>query len=354
MADDNGTFELSRRKALAGLGTIGAASAGAGMGTSAFFSDTENFSGNSITAGELDMKVGYSSHYSDWKPAEDGTPEDEDVDVRMYESDPSAGDFTGSSGDLSDDEVGLPANDAWLIAVSANDNTTDVDGDDDVDKHDAALQFLENTLQDDVGDASCDPGADDDDIGPAAIELGDVKPGDFGEVTFDFALCDNPGYVWLQGELVDASENGITEPEAEDDDEEETEERPASEDSDDDIVELLDVVQVAYWVDDGDNYQDGDETPTVDSLRNVLDDLSSAASGQDIPGIPLEGDIPAEDGGGTGRNCFSGDGTEHSVAFAWWVPVDHGNEIQGDSVEFDLSFYTEQCRHNDGSGQPAE
>jgi hypothetical protein len=49
--------------------------------------------------------------------------------------------------------------------------------------------------------------------------------------------------------------------------------------------------------------------------------------------------------------CFRGE-TDFSAAFAWWVPVDHGNEIQSDSVEFDLGFYTEQCRHNDGSGMP--
>jgi hypothetical protein len=36
----------------------------------------------------------------------------------------------------------------------------------------------------------------------------------------------------------------------------------------------------------------------------------------------------------------------HSVVFAWWLPVDHANEIQSDSVTFDFGFYAEQCRHN--------
>jgi hypothetical protein len=40
--------------------------------------------------------------------------------------------------------------------------------------------------------------------------------------------------------------------------------------------------------------------------------------------------------------------------FAWWVPVDHGNEIQSDSATFDLGLYAEQCRHNDGSGMNDE
>jgi hypothetical protein len=45
--------------------------------------------------------------------------------------------------------------------------------------------------------------------------------------------------------------------------------------------------------------------------------------------------------------------TQH-IGFAWYLPVDHANEIQTDSVSFDLGFYTEQCRHNDGSGQAPE
>jgi hypothetical protein len=106
---------------------------------------------------------------------------------------------------------------------------------------------------------------------------------------------------------------------------------------------------VAFWVDNGNNYQDldSDESPAfVGSLREALDALSAggtANNGRD--GALLAGDLPAEDGGGMGANCFSAE-TEHSVAFAWWVPVDHGNEIQSDSAAFDLGFYTEQCRHN--------
>jgi len=50
-------YELSRRKLLAGLGTIGVAGAGAGMGTSALFSDEEEFSNNIVEAGTLDMSV---------------------------------------------------------------------------------------------------------------------------------------------------------------------------------------------------------------------------------------------------------------------------------------------------------
>jgi hypothetical protein len=86
------------------------------------------------------------------------------------------------------------------------------------------------------------------------------------------------------------------------------------------------------------------------SLREALIELDPDTAADRNQGIPLAGDISAEAGGGTGRNCFSGGGLVHSVGFAWWLPTNHANEIQGDSVSFDLGFYTEQCRHNDGEG----
>ena len=55
MTDRN--IELTRRKILGAAGAIGVAGAGAGLGTSALFSDEESFANNSITAGTLDMVV---------------------------------------------------------------------------------------------------------------------------------------------------------------------------------------------------------------------------------------------------------------------------------------------------------
>jgi len=313
-------FDISRRKALAALGTIGVASAGAGLGTSAYFSDQETFDNNSLVAGTLDVGVAYTAHYSNWSDDED---DDLSGDIRM-----PAGQV-GSADQLEPNEVGLPANDAWLIAVESEAD---------------AEQFLSNTLYDSYNDGDLEPcpldeGDQADGIDRPVIALDDVKPGDFGEVTFDFILCDNPGFVWLDGTLRAAAENGLTEPEADDPDEEEG------------VVELLDVVKAAVWIDDGNNYQNGMESPlAVGSIRDVLGMLNGGSLG-----TALNGDIPAEEGGGAAgaRNCFSG-GTEHSVVFAWWVPVDHGNEIQSDSATFDLGLYAEQCRHNDGSGMNDE
>jgi len=308
MTDD---FELTRRKALAALGTIGVASAGAGLGTSAYFSDQETFENNQLTAGELDMKVSWAEHYSDWS-------EDEAAFARMEDGDLVVEDREGFM------------------------NATFQEGFPD-DETRAAIES---------GDADpCEELADvPDDLDSPVIELSDVKPGDFGEVTFDFALCDNPGYVWLNGGLLDESENGLTEPEADDPDEGSG-------------VELADEIRVTVWYDDGDNVLEDPETIVTDrefgdtpisssvavsgddrivaqgTLREVLTQLSVEN------GIPLDG-LPNTEG----RDCYTNSPTVHYIGFAWELPVDHANEIQSDSVTFDLGFYTEQCRHNDGVG----
>ena len=61
MNDDK--IGLSRRKMLVGLGAVGVASAGAGLGTTAYFNDTESFEDNTLTAGSLDLFVNYDASY---------------------------------------------------------------------------------------------------------------------------------------------------------------------------------------------------------------------------------------------------------------------------------------------------
>ena len=65
--------DLSRRKLLGGLGAIGVASAGAGLGTTAFFSDSESFEENTITAGQFELNVTQSTQLVD----QDGIGPDE-------------------------------------------------------------------------------------------------------------------------------------------------------------------------------------------------------------------------------------------------------------------------------------
>lgn len=72
-------LELSRRRILAGLGTIGVASAGAGAGTFALFSDEESSEDNTVQAGTLNLEQAGTSGsaiqslaFEDLKPAGEG------------------------------------------------------------------------------------------------------------------------------------------------------------------------------------------------------------------------------------------------------------------------------------------
>jgi predicted ribosomally synthesized peptide with SipW-like signal peptide len=373
----DGRLELTRRRILAALGATGAAAAGAGTGTSAYFSDREEFTDNSLTAGELDLMVDWAEHYSDWSVDEN----DDRVSTTLFDSDPDEND-TDTDGDGVDDfdvvmtdgdpaavpsgYVGIPTPFAPMIAVpteslddfQANTATEAYPDENDDGRQDVILS------RDQI--ATTNPGFTADEIEAAyrdqfaqvpadleapVIDIDDVKPGDFGEVTFSIHLFSNPGYLWLTGGLVSASENGVTEPEADDPDEE------------DGVVELLDEIRVAVWHDDGDNVLEPEEVVssphdvdaasnvtltaeealiTDGTLREVLAELSSGN------GVPLDADSRSDP-----RDCYPNSTTRH-VAFAWWLPVDHANEIQTDSVGFDLGFYTEQCRHNDGSGMDPE
>ncbi|MEF8778470.1 MAG: SipW-dependent-type signal peptide-containing protein [Natronomonas sp.] len=423
----NERFNISRRKALASLGTIGVASASAGLGTSAYFSDQETFENNQLTAGTLDMKVGWSEHYSDSSADETaGIPPQKTVGentldtVLMERPDKRAGRYTGfpigARGGKNNDEKSI-----WVLDEVVGDfmDNTAVeaypdDGAGDGTVNDGIQDAIDTICgaDSDLADApdDMDPTMSDrtatdyqsDAVGRAEatydsetgealplIYLEDLKPGDFGEVTFTFALCDNPGYVWLTGGGVDdlIAENGTTEPEADDPDE-----KPGK-------VELLDEIQVALWHDhDCDNLRDRSTRPSwkdkkgeavhggidgdgnvdnnelwidpetgeripdqqgaraqaITSLRDFLGYLETPAEGQDVAGIPLDGEATAG-----GRDCFAardidGNLVEHCIGLSWWLPVDHANEIQTDSVGFDLGFYTEQCRHNDGEGMAPE
>ena len=94
------------------------------------------------------------------------------------------------------------------------------------------------------------------------------------------------------------------------------------------------------------------------SLRDALT-LLSMDRGLPLDGLPgtffdeVQDGAPAP-GADSKRECFTPSPDRHCIGFKWELPVDHGNEVQSDSVRFDLGFYTEQCRHNDGSGMNDE
>jgi hypothetical protein len=338
----------------------------------AFFSDPEEFANNQLVAGELDLLVDWEEHYSDWSPDEsDGLQFDPVMDL----SDIPTTNPNGLTPDPTDPNSWIPFPPGfddllyvWARDVSQFMDNTAIDAYPDSD--DDGVQDTIKARQQVRSDNSFLPEAEieriyrdqfadvpDDLQGRRPlIELTDVKPGDFGEVTFSVHLFDNPGYIWLTGGIDTIDENGTSEPEA------------ADEDEQDGVVELLDEIRVAVWHDDGNNLldvlrgrevvvhekpingPDADENLEIPidqaiilqgTLRDLLETLSTGN------GVPLDADPTTAD-----RDCFPNSTTRY-FAFAWWLPVDHANEIQTDSVTFDLGFYTEQCRHNDGSGMDA-
>jgi hypothetical protein len=504
--------DLSRRRILGSIATLGGAAALGGAGSIAFLSDRERFANNRLVAGELDLKVGWQEHYSDWSP-------DESDGIETVRMEPGDG-LTGFPGAAPEAEQAVFVSDPGRFLQN-----TAIEAYPDVLEPEETYDALKRRPDDDSD--ICDLGADTPEVlasglrtrgtfprdvpeseqgnpqttepGDPLVAIQDVKPGDFGEVTFSFHVCGNPAFVWLTGALRDASENGTNESERKDPDEEEG------------VVELLDEIRAAFWYDtgsdgvygadfadkdagEGDNdRQSGELIALSGTLRSVLTALGSemlpldaepvsvdeAAGGDDggsgadladevyvttqdeeftrsdkpgagtarnyqcadyedllevgsivgteiidtdafqvgasftgcttvtvtaydpnrgtvglsssdpvkvvsVKGGPVgeqvyvfdspvvldgvefttPGDFgisnvdvccPADGDGGGGqadddRECFENSTTAY-VGFEWWLPVDHANEIQSDSVSFDLGFYTEQCRHNDGSGR---
>lgn len=269
-------IEISRRKLLGGLGAVGLASAGAGMGTAALFSDGESFEGNTLTAGTLDLQVDWEEHYYNGNADPDNG---ENIDsLRLVDG----------SGDVDDaSEIGLPDPTDPIVAVAKG----DLDA------------FMDASRTDSVGGPESDPPA-------GVIDLSDVKPGDFGEVTYSYHLYGNPGYVQLEAEVTEDAENGVNEPEASADDEDGTLGSPGTD------GELGDAIQAALWYDpDCDNVLD-DEMETVlkrGTLNQVMDFLGNSGAEPPVLDPTESGGRVAEDYQGT--NCHGTINTPDSPPF---------------------------------------
>jgi len=149
------------------------------------------------------------------------------------------------------------------------------------------------------------------------IELDDVKPGDKGKVCFSLLLCDNPGYIWFTGKAKEQFD-----------------------------TQLAKEIRVTVWLSDQcspHTKYTKDSRPVFggdgQSLHDLLELLQSAENGLPIDPQPDTGDV----------SCFE-PLKSYCLCFKWELPtgIENVNELQQQKVNFDLGFYTEQCRHNDG------
>ena len=240
------TIGLSRRKILAGLGAIGVASAGAGLGTRAYFNDTESFEGNQLTAGQLDLLVDWQQTY-DFGEGRQFVSAHPDHDGDGEQSVEIDGDVFSYS-DFPDEE--------------------------DEDSNGANLPVLncDNIPPLSEADFGTDPVTGEE--METLVQLTDVKPGDSGEITFSLHLCDNPGYIWMQAANVSQSGGSGTEPELLVDP--------------DNLGDLGEAIEARLWYDeDCDNVYDGAEP--VDIMLTL--DFSGSMLYDRFGGLVSEDDI---------------------------------------------------------------
>ena len=248
MTDDKQLYNLSRRKVLAGIGAVGLASAGAGLGTSAYFSDRETFQNNSLVAGELDLLVDWQQHY------------------RMNGETTFVNAHPDHDGD---GEQSIAAdNDAGQIRYS------DFPDDEDEDSNGANIPVLDCETIPPLPEADFGVDPTTGEEMETLVQLADVKPGDSGEITFSLHLCDNPGYIWMQAAGVNQSEGVNTDPELAVDTNE--------------VPDLANAIEARLWYDeDCDNVYDPAEPVdimlTLDFSGSMLyDQFGGVVSSDDI------------------------------------------------------------------------
>jgi predicted ribosomally synthesized peptide with SipW-like signal peptide len=258
MSDDK--FDLTRRKALLGLGGIGAGAALGGAGTMAVLNDSHS-STNTVTAGKLDLKI-------DW--------------FKKY--------YQGEKLGWTEGEQGLTNNPGPIFKIE------------------------------------------------------DAKPGDCGFGYISLHNYYNPAYVWAGCDLKEW-EGGRTHPEQRVDDTPE-------------VGELAENIKVALlrfpYVEDTDALA-SDQTDVHSQVKGELTGDRNFGSLEGCTpifvttlkdlcekylhgGYLLDGK-PKKEG-----QCFKQSHT-YFYSFAWWIPIEVGNEIQSDRLKFDLKFGAVQCRH---------
>ena len=175
---------------------------------------------------------------------------------------------------------------------------------------------------------------------PASQEysIGDLKPGDSGQLLFCPKVVDDPGWVWVGSTSgLTAFENGQTEPEAAVDD---TAGVPSGGEA---TSEIAKSIQVSI------SYIDAPAPDDTRPLKNT-DDNTLADLFEDLEnGILLDGEPFSSDS--DELQAYPGAPNESAqpgpcLRIEWEVPASVGNEIQTDTVSFDITFVAIQARHN--------
>ena len=296
MTDDTPQlYNLTRRKVLAGLGAVGLASAGAGLGTSAFYQDIENLQA-SLNAGRVDLFMDFRATYKPWLDAEtfnrrasvllgenNAMPAGGFQQIPDAEGNPTDAFAIGQAPDIRDGDGNLLSYDEWGDLVRSEDVLSYVCADREYDPADGTAGLDEALAQAGYSLAGeLNPNERKGFVnGPEGFmfDLADVKPYDAGEATMSLHLCGNDSYIYM-APTGEAAENGRIEPEF------------TAGDATVDTGELADYLHVNLWADRDCNNLKGDGTGKLDVI--IVTDVSGSMLYPTNGGVveDLNGDTP--------------------------------------------------------------
>jgi predicted ribosomally synthesized peptide with SipW-like signal peptide len=309
-------LKLSRRNMLAGLGTIGIASAGAGFGTWAAFSDTEEAT-TTFTAGKLDGSVGWYASYNG-----DKVGEGDQIEMQMDEENGPYLEFNlddvkpGDYGSIVF-EITVENNPAWVFSCLDFDNNDDngiSDPEDEVDNGDVKeAEVSANTYNNDT----------------VTVQYGDGELADNLYVLPFYDSNKNSSFFdgGFQGSFNPTSQ-GATSPAYWDNATGSLVPRPLSEA----VFSQLDQGTLGFN-NDGETYT----TPAPVNRRYA--------------GCIL---LNGEQNGTNNEQGFSAlqPGDTIHFGYDWSLPFNVGNEAQTDTIEIYFGFDFQQVRHNESPARP--
>jgi|AntRauTorcE11898_2_1112593.scaffolds.fasta_scaffold05119_3 predicted ribosomally synthesized peptide with SipW-like signal peptide len=339
---DNDSFELSRRKALAGIGGIGTATALGGIGTYAQFTDTEEES-VTFTAGGVDGIVRYGANYNGntVKSFGDGYVDNEDITNVTIEEDNGGVGLKVTLDDVKPGDYGcfsfgiqVQNNPAWVAACIGYENDTDGTVFEPEVEPDGDLEWDGNDVVDSDGDVigTYDPQADE----PIAENVGTN-----GELPHELLFIPFYGGQVSEGGQFDPciffdSENEEFNPEAYEGSGAVSTPGPFWDNATDDLepATLLQILQQSYV--DSTVWGDGGNEITEQNIVNP-------------PGVAegcvfLNGEVSTEN---EKEAAVVQPGQEFRFGWDWHLPFDTGNEVQGDSMTLNLGFTFSQVRHTE-------
>ncbi|PIR43424.1 hypothetical protein COV24_02690 [candidate division WWE3 bacterium CG10_big_fil_rev_8_21_14_0_10_32_10] len=186
------------------------------------------------------------------------------------------------------------------------------------------------------------------------FDFTDLKPQDWGEDTISLHVTDNDSWVCANLALTENADNGLTEPEADEGDS-----TDGSWDG-----ELGDALNFVFWVDDGDNVYETDETIVLEGKaaqlpqgdQNVGQSFTLADSNKNVFGE--QGPLTGAETHYIGKYWCYGDITLNAAnPQEQNTPTENtgftcngesvNNMSQSDSLRANLSFYAVQSRNND-------